>query len=146
MNIIMPIVSYSVLLPDDCSVWCSNLFSAETLCTFLDMQDNRVTNNPIVSYTVTLPNGRYMPCKDMHSAEMLCDYINGLNAPAEPEKDADNSDKDYNQRVGSLVGRMPPGSTLTHNTSGSWKYRGTDGSEYGPHVNVRLALGILRKP
>ena len=95
-NNIMPIASFSVLLPDGFFVSCNDLLSAETLCTYLDMQDDHlITYTPVVFYTVTLPDSRHIPFQDLHSAEMLCDYLNELNAPTEPKKD--DFDKDYDQ-------------------------------------------------
>ena len=101
---------------------------------------------PTASFSVRLPNGFSIFCEDLHSAEMLCAYLNGLEEAAEPKKDADNSEEHYNHFVGSLVNQMPPGSSLTHNTSGGWKYRDANGSEYGPYVNVHDALNVLSKP
>ena len=95
---------------------------------------------PVASFLVRLPNGFNVSCKDLHSAEMLCAYLNGLEDVAETKNDADNSEEHYNHFVGSLVEQMPPGSSLTHNTSGGWKYRDANGSEYGPYVNVHNAL------
>lgn len=144
MNIIVPIVSFSVLLPNGLSIACEDLHSAKLLCVYLNEQNNSAANEPIISYTVTLPNGLCMPCKDLHSAEVLCVYLNELEEDTEPKKD--NNDEHYNLLVGRLVGQMPSGSTITRNNIGGWKYRDKNGLEYGPYVNVLKALDILRKP
>ena len=99
---------------------------------------------PVASFLVRLPNGFNVSCKDLHSAEMLCAYLNGLDAPTGSEEY--NPDTDYDRFVGKLVRQMPMGSSLTHNTSGGWKYRDANGSEYGPYVNVHDALNVLSKP
>ena len=101
---------------------------------------------PVASFLVRLPNGFNVSCKDLHSAEMLCAYLNGLEEAAEPEEDADNTDKDYNHLLGSLVRHMPPNSSLIHDYGGGWKYRDKDGSVYGTYVNVHDALNVLSKP
>ena len=101
---------------------------------------------PVVSYSVTLPNGVFVSCTDISWLERFCAFLNGLEEAAEPKKNADDPDKDYDRLVGSLVVRMCPGSSLVHNEDGDWKYRDKDGSEYGPYVNAHAALDVFSKP
>ena len=99
---------------------------------------------PVLSYSVTLPNGVFMSGTDIKWLEKFFAFLNGLEEAAEPKNDA--PDKDYNHFVGSLVGRMPPNSSLIHDYGGGWKYRDKDGSVYGTYVNVHDALNVLSKP